>query len=720
MHKTKGILLVAALLTATWSEAQTFNQKVTTVSNVRLAVSNFGIFGNAFDGYRDGTGTPSCEYPANSGIEHLFEGGLWVGGVNQGGLTRVTTTALDASSGYSIGAGGFETVAITPLEERSSLFDSRFYSAGAVSHQDYVATFTDTVIEYPGTNIPVGGTSHQPMGIAVEMASYNWNYNFSDFVIFLNFKVKNVGNETYNNVYIGHWNNTVVRNINITPAGSGGAAFYNKGGNGFMDSLHLSYCYDALGDVGFTESYIGQKFLGASDKNGFHHPDIPQYYNPQTGNFEPETLENTYQAWVFNNFNASFAAPANDNARLLKMQEGLNESPCWTNPQDPNCPGNQDFQALLNDAGNRSDLNSAGPFNDFAPGDEITISFAYVLAEKNEDGNPNGDNNLNQRKNLVEHAVFAQETYNGEDINFNGVLDDGEDLDGDGEITRFVLPTPPDAPRTKAVASENKIEIYWSDNAERTIDPISNEIDFEGYRIYLSKLGFDVAQNSSTTQDYNLVAQYDIDGNGLFFDTGFEAIRLPEAVQFEGDTTTYRYKYTIDGITSGWQYAIAITAFDRGDDERKIESLESSILANDARVYPGTTPVDDLEANQPFVYPNPYYYGAAWEGKSNFQEESRKLIFANLPARCVIRIYTSGGDFIDEIKHDAATYDGSDIRWFRTFGAENPEENVFSGGEHAWDILTSQSQIISRGLYLFTVENLDTGESKSGKFVIIK
>jgi hypothetical protein len=74
---------------------------------------------------------------------------------------------------------------------------------------------------------------------------------------------------------------------------------------------------------------------------------------------------------------------------------------------------------------------------------------------------------------------------------------------------------------------------------------------------------------------------------------------------------------------------------------------------------------------------------------------------------------------IDEIQHDE-NYDGTDIRWFRTFGSENPSQNVFSGGEHAWDLLSKNTQIIARGLYLFTVQDLDTGIKRSGSFAIIK
>ena len=359
----------------------------TNACNVRLSMSNFGTFGNSFDGYRDGSGTPSCEYPAGSGIEHLFEGGIWVGGKQNGGQVRVTTSSLDNPTGYVAGAGGFETYSFDPVEIQSSLFDSRYYNAGATSHQDYISTFYDTVRFYPNgsggsTGIPVGGSDHEPMGLKITMSTYNWNYLFSDFVVFVDLVIENVGDDFYDDVYVGLWNNTVVRNVNVTPAGSGGADFYNKGGNGYMEEHQMAYCYDAAGDVGFTDSYIGQKFMGAKDKEGFHHPDIDSNFNPSTGQWELDDFKVAYNAWIFNDFTAQFAAPANELARYNKLNDGLNESPCWTDPNDPSCPGNLDFQSLLNAAGNRSDLVGAGPFAQLLPGDKITISFAYILAQK--------------------------------------------------------------------------------------------------------------------------------------------------------------------------------------------------------------------------------------------------------------------------------------------------------------------------------------------------
>jgi hypothetical protein len=461
--------------------------------------------------------------------------------------------------------------------------------------------------------------------------------------------------------------------------------------------------------------------VGSVDKFGFHHPLLDSTFNLITNQWEPSDFKTHYNAWQFNNStNPIFNFPTSDQIRFDKMTQGLNFSPCWSNPNSTECQQSlgADLQALLNASGNRSDLISAGPYNDFAPGDEIEVTFAFIVAKKVDDGNPNSTNTRKQRENLIANANWVQTAYNGNDVNFNGVLDPDED-EGSGKIVRWKLPAPPDIPQTKVVASENKIEIYWTDNSLFSVDPISLEEDFEGYRVYATQPGFDVTQVSNLQQDLVLLAEFDLPNNQIANDAGMVAIELPVPMKFEGDEREYVYKYTIDNVLNGWQYAVSVSAFDRGNPEINLQPLESSILANQTRVFPGKQANEDMKSNEPFVYPNPYYYGAAWEGRSNFQEESRKLIFANLPRRCKISIFTPAGDLIDVLEHNEE-YDGSSIRWFRTFGSENPEDNQFSGGEHAWDLLSKDTQIIARGMYLFSVEDLDTGKRSSGKFAIIK
>jgi hypothetical protein len=235
----------------------------------------------------------------------------------------------------------------------------------------------------------------------------------------------------------------------------------------------------------------------------------------------------------------------------------------------------------------------------------------------------------------------------------------------------------------------------------------------------MTKLGFDVTNVPSLQRDLVKIGEYDIANNGFNYETGFAKVKLDQPATFEGDDTDYEYKFTVNNVLNGWQYAISVTAFDRGNEESNLESLESSPLANNFRAFAGKPVNENLSTNAPFAYPNPYYAGASWEGKSSFQEQSRKLYFANLPANCEITVFSAAGDFLDQITHNAQ-YDGSDIRWNQTFGAEDASQNVYSGGEHAWDLLTENTQIISRGLYIFTVKDLDTGKLYKDKFAVIK
>ncbi|MGA1364103.1 MAG: hypothetical protein ACO31C_04090 [Schleiferiaceae bacterium] len=704
-------LTTAALLIAPIGAvlAQSFQERSTTAGQARITVTNVGTFGNAFRGYRDGTGMPSGEYPAGSGTEHLFESGIWVGGIDAGGGIRVSTSAYDAPQGYAPGRGGFEFTPASSLGETSSLKDHPNYRANAISHQDFRATCVDTNILIPGTTIPIANHL-TPMGIAMTMSTYNWNYRFSDFFVVVDVTLKNVGIETYNDVYAALWANTVVRNINRTPAGSGGAVFYQQGGNGYVDSLQMAYCFDANGDPGWTDSYIGQKFLGAEDKFGVHHPEI-------------DGLGDHYNAWVFNNSGqALFYFPTSDDQRYLKMSQGLNQDPCWANPSGAACAAGTgvNIQAQLNATGNRSDLVSVGPFQNFAPGDEITVAFAFVFAKKVDDGQSNAVNSPEQRSRLLANAQWAQTCYNGEDQNFNGILDPGEDRDGDGKITRYILPSPPDAPQVRALPGDGYVDLFWTDRSERSIDPISQREDFAGYRVYASQVGFDVDDAQRNEEDFRLYGEWDQAGDGVFFETGLDAVRLTEPVRFAGDSLTYRYGLRLENLPNGWQRALAVTAFDQGDPATQLESLESSFNQSSVRAFPGTPAQATMASNPPYVYPNPYYAGAAWEGTSSFQDESRRLMFANLPARAEIRVHSPAGDLLDVLHHDAGGSDQLGQRWFRTFADPTEQTVVLPGGEYAWDILSKDRQIVAHGLYRYTVLNLDTGESYSGHFTLIK
>ena len=696
-------LILAALIAAGLPLAaqQSFDEQTINVGNIGLNVTNVGTMGRP-NVRNDPAGPPSMEYPINSGIEHLFEAGIWIG-ARVDGQTLVSTSAQDASGGYSTGGGGFEFSAEVgnQIEQRSTLTSSEFFSAQGVSHQDMLVNFSDRNVIVPGTSIPISGHD-LPLNADVHLEVYSWNFSFADFFVILDFEITHSGSSTWDSVYLGMWSDIVVRNVNVST--DFGSAFFSQGGYGYEDSCYANYAFDNTGDPGFTESYGAIQFLGIEWRDLFVHPNNAENVIAE-GYPEPKVLSNF---WIFNSTGAPpYNAPSNDVQAYEKMRDGLNYA-------DPDLV---DFLAQPSTTGGMTNLISAGPLESVEPGETFHVVYAIVAAKQNSVPGTTGEDKDTEeaREELVEHLGWAKRTFNGEDLNGNGELDEGEDLDDDGELDRYILPEPPATPKVRIEVESGKASIYWDRAAESSIDPISKRMDFEGYRLYRTSTGEDAGLN--LISEIDLAGQWDKAGNAVGFNNGFEPILLPEPVMFDGDSVEYWYRYELDQLLNGWQYMIIVTSFDEGDDVLGIESLESSFIENAKRVFPGTAVIDyNADETAPGVYPNPYRLSAAWDGST---ARTRKMIFYNLPERAEIDVYTLAGDRVARLEHDADTYDGTDIGWFGSFGGD-PDERVFSGGEHAWDVLSETEQTLTQGLYLFTVKDLDSGEIREGKFAIVR
>lgn len=691
-------VLPIALFSQSVKAQASFDRQTISIGNMGFSVTNAGTIGRP-DVVNDPQGQPSMEYPINSGIEHLFEGGLWMGALVNG-QTAVSTAAIDAPSGYTTGASGFEfTAAIGNLiQQRSTLAYSDFFSVNAVSHQDMLIDFTDANIIVPGTTIPIADHAF-PLNADVHLECYAYNYSYADYFVILNYTITNHSSNTWDSVWLGTWTDLVIRNVNV--ATDNGSAFFNKGGGGFIDSLSAIYAFDVNGDPGYTNSYGASQFLGIEWRDQFIHPNnaatvtAAGFPLPQVnGNF-----------WNFKSFDGSqYGAPIDDIQRYDKLKKGL----------DFNDPTTVTF---LQNPSNRVQLLSAGPLLEVVPGESFSYVVGMVCARQLETGGISGPEKDTEyaRSELFDHLDWAKRTYLGEDANENGKLDAGEDLIANGVLDRYILPEPPATPKVKMVPSSNSVTIYWDNSAEKSVDPISRKQDFEGYRIYRSNAGDDVQQVSTTNQ----IAQWDKEGNAIGYNNGFEAVRLASPVYFDNDTTAYQYKFALNNLLNGWQYVFIITAFDEGDPALELGSLESSFVENTFRVWSGTgvnNITDKQQSTKVGVYPNPYKVSAAWDGPTS---ETKKIYFYNLPQKSEIRIYTLAGDIVAILEHDAADYNGSDIRWFDNY-AGNSSERILPGGEHAWDLLSASKQSITQGIYLFSVKDLNSNMVQEGQFVVIK
>ena len=103
-------------------------------------------------------------------IEHMSFGGLWVGGRGgPDGMVHVSTAIVDGV--FEAGEEGFEFTntasAGDTVQVRSTIVTSPYFSPDAVSHQDFVSTFTDLNTRVPGTDFEI--PNHTPLGLSVTL-----------------------------------------------------------------------------------------------------------------------------------------------------------------------------------------------------------------------------------------------------------------------------------------------------------------------------------------------------------------------------------------------------------------------------------------------------------------------------------------------------------------------------------------------------------------------
>ncbi|MEW5922870.1 MAG: T9SS type A sorting domain-containing protein [Candidatus Zixiibacteriota bacterium] len=217
------------------------------VGKIGLTISNKAQIGTGYMGQNilnpvNGLPAPNCEYPLGSGLQYLFAGAFWVGAI-VGDDTLV-----------SVGADGWEMVEemwpdVWPDGEiiHRSIFgpDSEY----AISEQDFIATYFDTLIDPAYVPIdPIDGP-HIPLNIKVTQKSYAWSGPYAeDFVIF-DYNIENIGTVPLEKVYMGILVDGDVRGDGSQMGFLDDICGFKKLvesqlGCGFMDTINLTWIAD--------------------------------------------------------------------------------------------------------------------------------------------------------------------------------------------------------------------------------------------------------------------------------------------------------------------------------------------------------------------------------------------------------------------------------------------------------------------------------------------
>lgn len=206
------------------------------------------------------------------------------------------------------------------------------------------------------------------------------------------------------------------------------------------------------------------------------------------------------------------------------------------------------YQPLLRNAGDNVFCFSTGPMY-LAKGETQRFSMAIVMGENLQD--------------LILNAVTSTKI-----------------LEADYRFAQ-----PPAKPIVRAVAGDHKVTLYWDAKSEQSIDPLTGEKDFEGYKIYRSR-------------DFNFSDVYKItDANGNpylgvpFFNTVTGEDAQWDLVndysglaqkEYEGRGVKYNlgsnnglvHQYVDSSAQNGITYYYAVVAYDRGAINKTTKQME--------------------------------------------------------------------------------------------------------------------------------------------------
>jgi hypothetical protein len=221
--------------------------------------------------------------------------------------------------------------------------------------------------------------------------------------------------------------------------------------------------------------------------------------------------------------------------------------------------------------------------------------------------------------------LFASGTFQlraGQNERFSLALAFGGDLDELRGTVRTVqqiynanyqFAVPPTRPIVSAETDDGRVRLTWDDASKRSVDPVTGEFDFEGYRIYrATDPDFRDARVVTNATGSNVV------GNGrpiVQFDLpdgvkGFSRKQVEGVAYYLGNDSGIRHNWTDSTVVNGQEYYYAVCAFDYGYDQGpELDSLSFYPSENSYNVSRTTRGGIILPTNVVRVRPNPRVSG---------------------------------------------------------------------------------------------------------------
>jgi len=555
------------------------------VGQIELAINNNGTFGTGFTAginqdYFTGDIVPSCDYPKNSGVQYLFAASFWIGAV----VGRDTLVSFGAAGWHPDGRellpdeGNFGKIV-----KRSIIDPTKPEYEGAISEEDYICVYTDTYTD--GIAADIGSLRpHIPLHIEATEASYAWSYSYAEDFVLFDYKIRNIGSKKLEKVYMGIYVDADVcydcesgyvddicgflhtrsaecydceyeDEVNIAWIADNDGDLRKTGSAPHVTATRIIRTPAEKLDVSFNwwiSNMAPSKDFGPREQGGKGRLE-EDFRDFGTGGLgTPEGDANKYYIMRNQEFDYDQAFTA-----AIQPTDTL-----WLDPgeQAAEFAYGYDTRYLL----------SFGPF-EITPGDVLPISFAYVAGE-NFHQNPDNINNLPYDPDLfyanlnfdslAYNAKWASWIYDnpGVDTDSDGFAGEifvcvrestlvdsslipGSDppeyeyifeaassdtcfISGDG-VPDFRGASPPPAPHIWVTPQIGALKIRFNGlRSETTKDIFSDLIDFEGYRVYLSR--------DERSSSYYILASYDLENYNKWIwnpdrngGEGYELLEIP-------------------------------------------------------------------------------------------------------------------------------------------------------------------------------------------------
>jgi hypothetical protein len=612
------------------------------------------------------------QYPQYSTAEHLWSFGVWVGArVNIGtaALPRWIIRVTETNESDSIGRGGIETFPIDYLnswfvtstlrtdepnnrdidDDGDGLIDEDDLDGidndgdgfvdedyGAVSENDRYCIFADTA------RIP----AHVPLGLKFVQKSYAWADLVRQPILPFDLFIVNLGIHELRDVYFGFVVQPMISD-SLYPV-----LRYRPQLKGYWPDIRTAYASNPA-DPGVTP--FGFTLLSLPRPLA----EIDYYFQYYTDDDIGDSAETDLGRYAILSGN----------------------HPMFTPPIRPD----QTAPVI--------DINpfylSFGPINDWAAGETLRVSFAFI-----------GGQDLRYTPDNVYDNARAAQTLFARDYHPPFVLPDPKlriESRGNTNILRWD-PQPGDVNPEEAWDEYNAYiaSIYPPDHWRRKDPPPGASKGgrvFEGYRLYRSEDPTGVPKSFTLIREWDMV---DSVGPNYGYDVGLEHEFVDSNVVIG---KSYWYSLSSFGIPD--RQIIDYVDRDGTVKQETLSTSGQSLITTRKRVNVPFSPGEELGSVK--VVPNPYrvdqnytYESGGWEGRQrSWSEEDRLIRFIHLPPQCTIRIFSLTGDIVTTLYHD------DPVR-----------------GELDWNLLSESGRAIASGLYVFSVES-DYGR-QVGKFVIIR